>query len=253
MLTSRPLYLTAVQHDSINFARFPVQNKALYHSGPSITHLMTKLPSLSFPALVISNASSASSNLKVCVKSGLRSTRPRATRSIAIGLDMSSSLLNRHNDWVSATARGIWVLTSRHYHIYINISTSSQERDEIEEGQVGKRKSGPSNSPPATPDLNFFRRYPKHGHNNVWRPKARLDINSTGLDGIQTHLDTSLSSRGVHDEIYGSSSTNWGTGLEEEIFGCSERVLRARLIGFLFDLSSVLSSCSLFVLSAVIR
>lgn len=60
-----------------------------HHSGPSITHLMTKLPSLSFPAFVTSNASSASVNLKVWVNKGFKSTRPRATRSMARGLDGS--------------------------------------------------------------------------------------------------------------------------------------------------------------------
>lgn len=107
------------------------------YSGPSITHLITKLPSLSFPAFVISKASSASVNLKVCVNKGLRSTKPRATRSMASGL---------------------------------------KDQPNGSEGDKSGSLLVPATVSPTTLDCDFLSRDSEHGYCDVGGPESSLDI-----------------------------------------------------------------------------
>jgi hypothetical protein len=93
---------------------YKIPQPRFFYSGPSITHLITVFPSFPLPLLVTSNASRASLNLKVCVRRGLRSTSPLATRSIAKGLHISSR---------SEILIGVFGLTSHLDHIANSPST----------------------------------------------------------------------------------------------------------------------------------
>lgn len=62
---------------------------------------------------------------------------------------------------------------------------------------------------------------------------------SPGSDSVETHLDAHLRSGRVDDEIDGSGATSGDAASEEEVGGCAEGILWARLVGLLLDLKGL--------------